>query len=87
VLGSAPLARFWRGIRVESSRDDVIWRYEIGLSRLLHRGDTPWTSPSITAASSERAEIRRSSAGDGSSIAVVRFTPEVKAVGTPRHPL
>ena len=37
TLREAPLARFWRGIRVESSRDDVIWRYEIGLSRLLHR--------------------------------------------------
>jgi lipopolysaccharide biosynthesis protein len=36
-LAEGPLAAFWRGIRVERSRDDVIWRYEIGLSRLLHR--------------------------------------------------
>lgn len=36
-LTEGPLARFWRGVRVERSRDDVIWRYEIGLSRLLHR--------------------------------------------------
>ncbi len=36
-LREAPLAGFWRGIRIEASRDDVIWRYEIGLSRLLHR--------------------------------------------------
>ena len=28
---------FWRDVRVESSKDDVIWRYEIGLSRLLRR--------------------------------------------------
>jgi lipopolysaccharide biosynthesis protein len=35
VLREAPLAAFWRGIRQERSRDDVIWRYEIGLSRLL----------------------------------------------------
>jgi lipopolysaccharide biosynthesis protein len=36
-LQEASLARFWRDIRVERSRDEVIWRYEIGLSRLLHR--------------------------------------------------
>lgn len=34
-LAEPPLAQFWRSIRVERSRDDVIWRYEIGLSRLL----------------------------------------------------
>jgi hypothetical protein len=31
------LRAFWRGIRVESSRDDVILRYELGLGRLLRR--------------------------------------------------
>jgi lipopolysaccharide biosynthesis protein len=36
-LQEAPLARFWRGIRVERSRDDIIRRYELGLGRLLHR--------------------------------------------------
>lgn len=36
-LQEPSLARFWRGIRVERSREDVIWNYEIGLSRLLHR--------------------------------------------------
>lgn len=36
-LRAAPLAGFWQGIRVEPSRDDVIWHYEIGLSQLLHR--------------------------------------------------
>ena len=28
---------FWQDICVEASKDDVIWRYEIGLSRLLRR--------------------------------------------------
>jgi hypothetical protein len=36
-LLEAPLARFWRNIRVEQSREGVIWRNEIGLSRLLDR--------------------------------------------------
>ena len=36
-LVEAPLARFWRTIRVEDSREGVIWRNEIGLSRLLDR--------------------------------------------------
>ena len=34
-LLEAPLARFWRNIRAEESREGVIWRNEIGLSRLL----------------------------------------------------
>jgi hypothetical protein len=37
VLQEQPLVPFWRDIRVEASRDDIIWRYEIGLSRLLQR--------------------------------------------------
>jgi hypothetical protein len=37
VLQEAPLATFWRGIHAETSRDDVIERYEIGLGRLLRR--------------------------------------------------
>ncbi len=37
VLREAPLAAFWRNIRVEPSRDDVIQRYELGLGRMLHR--------------------------------------------------
>jgi hypothetical protein len=36
-LASPPLQCFWRDIRVESSRDDVIEHYELGLSRLLRR--------------------------------------------------
>lgn len=36
-LREPPLSRFWRGIRVEASRDDVIWHDEIGLGRLLDR--------------------------------------------------
>jgi lipopolysaccharide biosynthesis protein len=36
-LSEPVLARFWRSIRVEGSRDDVIMRYEIGLGRLLQR--------------------------------------------------
>jgi hypothetical protein len=32
-----PLRRFWRDIRVEPTKDDVIWRNEIGLSELLRR--------------------------------------------------
>lgn len=34
VLTEPALRRFWRGIRVESSKRDLILRYEIGLSRL-----------------------------------------------------
>ena len=34
-LREAPLGRFWQDVRAEPTRDDVIWRYEIGLSRLL----------------------------------------------------
>ena len=37
ILREPPMRRFWRDIRVERSKDDVIWRYEIGLSRLLRR--------------------------------------------------
>jgi len=36
-LTEPALAGFWRDIRVERSRDDVIWRYELGLGRLLQR--------------------------------------------------
>jgi hypothetical protein len=36
-LQEPPLAKFWRGISIEPTRDDIINRYEIGLSRLLHR--------------------------------------------------
>jgi Rhamnan synthesis protein F len=36
-LGEPPLAKFWRDIYVEPTRDDIIQRYEIGLSKLLHR--------------------------------------------------
>ena len=36
-LDAAPLRRFWKGIRVEATRDDVIRRYELGLSRILRR--------------------------------------------------
>jgi lipopolysaccharide biosynthesis protein len=37
TLREPSLSRFWRAVRVESSREDVIWRYEIGLSQLLDR--------------------------------------------------
>ena len=37
ALRESSLSRFWRSIRVEGSREDVIWRYEIGLSQLLDR--------------------------------------------------
>jgi lipopolysaccharide biosynthesis protein len=36
-LDEGPLRRFWQGVRVEASREDVILRYELGLSRLLRR--------------------------------------------------
>lgn len=36
-LREPSLSRFWRTIRVEGSREDVIWRYELGLSQLLDR--------------------------------------------------
>ena len=37
TLREPPLQAFWRDVCVEASKDDVIWRYEIGLSRLLRR--------------------------------------------------
>ena len=36
-LREPPLARFWHDIGAEASRDDVIWRNEIGLAQLLAR--------------------------------------------------
>lgn len=36
-LREGPLASFWRNVGAEPSRDDVIWRSEIGLARLLAR--------------------------------------------------
>lgn len=36
-LQEPPLRRFWHDIRVERSKEDVIWRDEIGLGRLLQR--------------------------------------------------
>ena len=36
-LQEPALAKFWHDICIESTRDDIIHRYEIGLSRLLHR--------------------------------------------------
>jgi lipopolysaccharide biosynthesis protein len=37
TLLEAPLSRFWLDIRVEPSRERVIWHNEIGLGRLLDR--------------------------------------------------
>lgn len=37
TLREPPMRAFWRDICVEASKDDVIWRYEVGLSRLLRR--------------------------------------------------
>ncbi len=37
ILQETSLARFWRGIRVERSREDVILQYEVGLGQLLVR--------------------------------------------------
>jgi lipopolysaccharide biosynthesis protein len=36
-LDREPLRSFWTGIRVEATRDDVILRYEVGLSRVLKK--------------------------------------------------
>ena len=36
-LDILPLKRFWQSVRVEPSREEVIRRYELGLSRLLRR--------------------------------------------------
>jgi lipopolysaccharide biosynthesis protein len=36
-LRELPLRRFWRGIYVEPTKEDVIWRNEIGFSQLLRR--------------------------------------------------
>jgi hypothetical protein len=36
-LRELPLRRFWRDVRVEPTKEDVIWQNEIGLSRLLRR--------------------------------------------------
>jgi hypothetical protein len=41
-LREAPLRRFWSDIRVERTKDDVIWRNEIGLSSLLRRERFAW---------------------------------------------
>jgi Rhamnan synthesis protein F len=41
-LQATPIRQFWRDIRVEQSKDDVIWRYEIGLSQLLRRERFVW---------------------------------------------
>ena len=41
-LRERPLRRFWQEIRVEASKDDVIWRNEIGLSALLRRERFVW---------------------------------------------
>jgi len=41
-LQAAPVRRFWRDIRVEPTKEDVIWRNEIGLSRLLRRERFVW---------------------------------------------
>lgn len=35
VLADRPLRQFWRGIRVEANKDDVVMKYELGLTRLL----------------------------------------------------
>ena len=37
ILREPPMRAFWRDVRVEASKDDVIWRYELGSSRLLRR--------------------------------------------------
>jgi lipopolysaccharide biosynthesis protein len=37
ALSETPLRRFWRDIRVERTKDDVIRRYEMGLSAMLRR--------------------------------------------------
>jgi lipopolysaccharide biosynthesis protein len=36
-LQEPPLTKFWHDICIEPTRDDIIHRYEIGLSRLLHK--------------------------------------------------
>jgi lipopolysaccharide biosynthesis protein len=41
-LQAAPVRHFWRDIRVEPTKEDVIWRNEIGLSRLLRRERFVW---------------------------------------------
>jgi len=41
-LRERPLRRFWREIRVEATKDDVIWRNEIGMSSLLRRERFAW---------------------------------------------
>jgi lipopolysaccharide biosynthesis protein len=41
-LREPPLRRFWSDVRVEATKDDVIWRNEIGLSSLLRRERYAW---------------------------------------------
>ena len=41
-LRERPLRRFWHEIRVEPTKEDVIWRNEIGLSALLRRERFVW---------------------------------------------
>lgn len=35
VLRRGPVRRFWRSISVQGTKTDVIWKYELGLSKLL----------------------------------------------------
>jgi lipopolysaccharide biosynthesis protein len=37
VLARGPIRRFWRGVSVQGTKTDVIWKYEIGLSQLLRK--------------------------------------------------
>lgn len=41
-LRETPLRRFWHNIRVEPTKEDVIWKNEIGLSELLRRERFAW---------------------------------------------
>lgn len=37
ILGDPPLRRFWRSVRVERTKQEIIMRNEVGLGRLLSR--------------------------------------------------
>ena len=41
ILGQPQFLEFWDGVAHQSSKDDVIAEYEIGLGRLLRRNDVP----------------------------------------------
>jgi len=41
ILRRGPIARFWKRVAVQPTKTDVIWKYELGLPRVLARARVP----------------------------------------------